>query len=39
VGWQYNAVLLLKCVLVSLGVSIVMRGLLQPKSVRQVHEV
>jgi protein-S-isoprenylcysteine O-methyltransferase Ste14 len=34
VGWQYNAVLLLKCVLVSLGVSIVMRGLLQPKSVR-----
>ena len=31
-GWQYNAVLLLKCVLISLGVSMVIRGILQPKA-------
>lgn len=37
-GWQYNAILLLKSVLVSLGVSVVVRGLLQPKAAREVHE-
>ena len=36
-GWQYNAVLLLKCVLVSLGVSIVVRGLMQPQTKSSSH--